>query len=76
MIKDNKTENLMTFNQEINQKNIKTESDDVQIIEEFEASKTLTEPVTGHSIREISKSYLPTRNSHMGSEQHHSELLL
>jgi hypothetical protein len=36
----------MTFNQEINQN--KTESDDVRIIEEFEASKNVTEPVTGH----------------------------
>ena len=64
----------MTFNQETNQNNMKTESDDVQIIEEFEASKN--EPVTGHQIHNTSISYIPTRNSNFGSEQDHSELLL
>jgi len=38
----------MTFNHETNQNNMKTESDDVKIIEEFELSKNVTEPVTGH----------------------------
>lgn len=37
----------MTFNQETNQNNMKTESYDVKIIEEFELSKNVTEPVTG-----------------------------
>ena len=66
----------MTFNQEKNQNNMKTESDDVKIIEEFEVSKNVTEPVTGHQIRDTSISYIQSRNSQDNSEQDCSELLL
>jgi hypothetical protein len=64
---------MITFNKETN--NMKTDSDDVQIIEEFEASKNVTEPITGHQIRDTSVSYIATRNSQISSEQDHSELL-
>lgn len=65
----------MTFNQEKILNNMKTEPDDVGIIEEFETSKNVTEPLTGYQIRNTSISY-PTINSHIGSEQNLSELLL
>lgn len=64
----------MTF--KANKNNMKTVSDDVQIIEEFEASKTTTEPLTGHEIPETLLSYIISRNLQASSEQDHSEVLL